>query len=195
MKKVRLAIFASGSGSNAEAICRYFINHPSIEVLLILSNNTHAAVLAKANQFSIEARTFNKEEFKESGNVLSWLHEKEITHLVLAGFLWLIPTYLIQAFPTAIINIHPALLPKYGGKGMYGIKVHEAVKAAGEKETGITIHEVNEHFDEGQHLFQSSCSVDSADSPETIAKKVLELEHKYYPEIIERWALANKNQC
>jgi phosphoribosylglycinamide formyltransferase 1 len=193
MKKVRLSIFASGGGSNAEAICRYFNNHPSIEVALILSNNTNAAVLAKASTFSIDARTFNTEEFKEPGHVLSWLHEKEITHLVLAGFLWLIPTYLIQAFPNAIINIHPALLPKYGGKGMYGIKVHEAVKAAGEKKTGITIHEVNEHFDEGRHLFQSSCFVEAADSAETIAKKVLELEHRYYPEIIERWALANKN--
>jgi phosphoribosylglycinamide formyltransferase 1 len=193
MKKIRLAIFASGSGSNAEAICRYFNNHPSIEVSLILSNNASAAVLEKASTFSIDARTFKKEEFKEPGNVLKWLHEKEITHLVLAGFLWLIPTYLIRAFPNAIINIHPALLPKYGGKGMYGIKVHEAVKAAGEKETGITIHEVNEYFDEGKHLFQSSCPVNPADSPETIAKKVLELEHAYYPKVIERWALANRD--
>jgi len=187
MKKNRLAIFASGNGSNAEAICDYFKNHSSIEISLVLSNNASAGVFQKVKKFTVEARAFTKDDFKEEGNVLEWLHEKQITHIILAGFLWLIPSYLIKAFPKAIINIHPALLPQYGGKGMYGMKVHEAIKAAGEKETGITIHIVNERFDEGQHLFQIHCDVNSVDNPEMIARKVRELEHTHYPKIIEQW--------
>jgi phosphoribosylglycinamide formyltransferase-1 len=119
--------------------------------------------------------------------VLGWLKEAEITHIVLAGFLWMIPINLIRNYPDRIINIHPALLPKFGGKGMYGIKVHEAVKAAGDSETGITIHEVNAHYDEGKILFQQKCSLEKSDSPQQIAHKVQQLEHQHYPAVIEKW--------
>ena len=139
-KKSRIAVFASGDGSNAEEIFKYFQDHSAIEVVLLISNNPEANVLIRAQKFGIPFKVFSKKEFIESEVVLHWLKEKQVTHLVLAGFLWLIPQYLIKAFPQSIINIHPALLPKFGGRGMYGIKVHEAVKQSGEKETGITIH-------------------------------------------------------
>jgi phosphoribosylglycinamide formyltransferase 1 len=189
MKKYRLAIFASGSGSNAEAICRYFQQHPFIEVALIVTNNPQAGVLAKAKDLSIESIVITKEQFRASETTLNILAEKRITHIALAGFLLLIPPYLINAFPSKIINIHPALLPKFGGKGMYGMKVHEAVLASGEPETGITIHLVNEHFDEGHHVFQNSCEVLATDQAVDIAKKVLALEHLHYPKVIEQWII------
>jgi phosphoribosylglycinamide formyltransferase 1 len=185
----RLAILASGSGSNAEAICRYFQNHPSIRVALILSNNATAGVLQYANTYSITAYTFTKEEIAANGKVVDWLKEHQITHLVLAGFLWLVPQHLVQQYPGKIINIHPALLPKFGGKGMYGIRVHEAVKQAGETQTGLTIHEVNERYDEGVYLFQARCPISAADTASTIAARVLALEHQHYPSIIEQWVL------
>lgn len=188
-KKVRLAIFASGGGSNALAICEYFKNHQQIEVALILSNKATAPILEKAKLVNVEALWFSKSDFESGEKILALLMQKEITHIVLAGFLLLIPPYLLQAFPNAIVNIHPALLPKFGGKGMYGIKVHEAVKAAAEKESGITIHVVNERFDEGRILFQANCPLTDFDTAETIAKKVLELEHKYYSVEIEKWVL------
>jgi phosphoribosylglycinamide formyltransferase 1 len=189
LKKKRLAIFASGSGSNAVAICEHFKNHPAIEVILVLSNNAFAPVLEKIKAFNVEAKSFSKSELKEGENLLGWLQQKEITHIVLAGFLLLVPNYLLESFPNAIINIHPALLPKFGGKGMYGLKIHEAVKAAAEKQSGITIHLVNEHFDEGRILFQATCEITDHDNAETIAQKVLALEHRHYPEQIEKWAL------
>ena len=189
-KKFRLAIFASGSGTNAEAIMKYFQHHPQIEVGILLSNNSNAFALERAKKFNIPTRVFDKQQFRESDEVLSWLREFEITHVVLAGFLWLLPENLVQSFSDKIINIHPSLLPKFGGKGMYGMKVHEAVKAAGENESGITIHLVNAKYDDGRILHQSSCVISSEDSPQEIAAKVYELEYANYPKTIEKWVLA-----
>ena len=184
--KNRIAIFASGSGSNAEKIIQHFANHPSIEVAVVLSNKADAFVLERAKKFSIPSEVFNREEFRDP-SFPEVLHKYQVTHIVLAGFLWLIPDYLVKNYPDRIVNIHPALLPKYGGKGMYGARVHEAVKLAGETETGITIHLVNEHYDEGAVLFQASCPIGSEYSPDEIANCVHALEHKHYPEVIEKW--------
>jgi phosphoribosylglycinamide formyltransferase 1 len=183
----RLAVFLSGNGSNAEKIFSYFKDHKSIDVGLVLSNNAEAYGLQRAAKFNIPTHTFTKQQFRESDEVLDWLKEAEITHIVLAGFLWMIPLNLIKAFPNRIINIHPALLPKFGGKGMYGIKVHEAVRAADETKTGITLHEVNEKYDEGKIIFQATYDVLPTDTPTLIARKVQELEHAHYPREIERW--------
>lgn len=183
----RIAIFASGNGSNAEAIIQYFKNHSSVKVALVLSNNANAFVLERAKSAGIEAKSFTRDEYKQPGKVLEYLSKENITHIVLAGFLWLVPEYLIRLYPNKIVNIHPALLPKFGGKGMYGSRVHEAVKLAAEKETGITIHLVNEHYDDGRMLFQKSCVVEPHHSAADIAQCVLALEHKYYPEVIEQW--------
>ncbi len=187
MKEYRIAIFASGSGTNAEEILKRFQHHPSIEVVLLLSNNPEAYALERSKKFNVPAQVFTRTLFRESEEVLTWLTERNVTHLVLAGFMWLVPDYLIKDFPGRIINIHPALLPKFGGKGMYGMHVHAAVKAAGEKETGITIHEVNERYDEGKILFQATCSVAGTDTPEQVAQKVHQLEYAHYPRVIEEW--------
>lgn len=187
-KKFRIAVFASGSGTNAERIFQHFKNHDLIEIKLLLSNNADAYVLQRAAKANVSFKVFSRQEFRE-GVVLQWLQTGEITHIVLAGFLWLIPEELISAYPNRIINIHPALLPKYGGKGMYGSKVHEAVKAAGDKETGITIHLVNEKYDEGRILFQASVAVNSTDTADEIANKVHQLEYAHYPKVIEKWIL------
>lgn len=188
----RLAIFASGSGTNAEAIMKHFQAHRAVRVVMLLSNNPQAFALERARKFNVPTRVFNRVQFRESEEVISWLREANVTHVVLAGFLWLVPASLVAAFPGRIINIHPALLPKFGGKGMYGMKVHEAVKAAGEKETGITIHEVNEHYDEGKIIFQASCALSPADTPEDIAGKIHQLEYAHFPEVIERWVQQQK---
>jgi phosphoribosylglycinamide formyltransferase-1 len=187
MKKSHIAILASGSGSNAEEIIKYFKNHPSISVSLILTNNANAFVVERAKNHNIPFVVFSREEFQNEKFILDALSRNEITHIVLAGFLWLIPQYLTSAFPDRIINIHPALLPKHGGKGMYGMKVHQAVKNAGDKETGITIHLVNEYYDEGRVLFQMSCALDEAFSADEIAKCVHKLEYEHYPKVIEKW--------
>lgn len=188
----RIAIFASGNGSNAEAIVQYFKGHPSISVALVLSNNAEALVLERAKKWGISAKGFTRDDYKQPGKVLQHLSVENITHIVLAGFLWLVPDYLIKFYPDKIINIHPALLPKFGGKGMYGNRVHEAVKQAGEKETGITIHLVNEHYDDGRVLFQQSCPIETHHSANDIAQCVQTLEHKYYPAVIEDWILSHK---
>jgi phosphoribosylglycinamide formyltransferase 1 len=190
-KKFRVAIFASGNGTNAEAIIKHFQHHLSITIALVLSNNKEANVLVRAAKLNVPTFTFNKLEFKDSVRVLSKLQTQEITHIVLAGFMWLVPSYLVMAYPTKIINIHPALLPKYGGKGMYGASVHEAVKTNNESMTGITIHLVNEHYDEGKILLQKSCHVLPSDSPEDIANKVHTLEHEWYPRQIEEWIVGS----
>jgi len=183
----RIAILASGSGSNAEKIISYFQDHPSIEVALVLSNSQEAHVLDRAARLGIPSRVFTKTEFRETTAVVDWLKSDDVTHLVLAGFLWLIPPHMIRAFPDRIINIHPSLLPRHGGKGMYGMKVHEAVKEAGDALAGITIHLINERYDEGRILFQTSCPVDLSDSPSHIAEKVHQLEYTSYPRVIEQW--------
>lgn len=168
---------------------KHFQHHDSIEVVMLLSNSPQAYALERAKKLSIPSKVFNRTIFRESEDVLIWLRDSSVTHIVLAGFMWLVPAYLIKAFPGKIINIHPALLPKFGGKGMYGMHVHEAVKTTGEKETGITIHEVNEQYDEGKILFQARCEVSSSDSPDDIAKRVHQLEYAYYPRVIEEWIL------
>ena len=188
----RLAIFASGSGTNAEEIFKYFRNHQKISVAGLLSNNPEAYALVRAANHAVPTMVFSRKQFRETDEVVNWLKEKQITHVVLAGFLWLIPENLIRTYPGKIINIHPALLPRFGGKGMYGMKVHEAVKAAGETETGITIHEVNEQYDEGRILFKAICPVMGDDTPETIANKVHQLEYAWYPKVIENWLLQHK---
>lgn len=189
-KPVRMAVFLSGSGTNAEKIFSHFKGHPTIEVALVLSNNPTAFGLARAAKYHIPTLTFNKQQFRETEEVLTWLIDAGITHVVLAGFLWLIPQNLIAKYPHRIVNIHPALLPKFGGKGMYGAKVHEAVKAAGEMQTGITIHEVDERYDEGKILFQAICNLSPSDTTQEIAEKVQQLEHAHYPQIIEKWVTA-----
>ena len=170
---------------------KHFQNNPLISIALLLSNNPKAGALARAHNFHVPTKTFDKIQFHENDEVIKWLKEASVTHLVLAGFLWLVPQNVLLGYPAKIINIHPALLPKFGGKGMYGDKVHEAVLTAGEKKTGITIHEVDEHFDEGKILFQSSCSVDANDTAEMIAQKVHVLEHAHYPRVIEEWILSD----
>lgn len=188
----RLAILASGNGTNAEAIMRYFQHHEKIRVALLLSNNPEAFALKRATKFTIPTRVFNREQFKGQ-EIVRWLKEEGVTHVVLAGFLWLVPPSLLHAFPNKIINIHPSLLPKHGGKGMYGDRVHEAVKDSGDKKSGITIHLVNENFDEGRIIFQAECTVDSADTPQSIAAKVHALEHLHYPRVLEEWVSDTRN--
>jgi phosphoribosylglycinamide formyltransferase-1 len=192
-KNFRVAIFASGSGSNAEQIVRYFQNHPSISVVLILTNNPAAYVLERAKNLNVPSKTFDKAEYL-SPAVLEWLKEYQVTHVVLAGFLWLVPSALLHAYPDRIINIHPALLPKFGGKGMYGMKIHELVRELNETETGITIHLVNDKFDEGKIIDQRKCNVSPDDSPEEIALKVHQLEYAWYPRVIEQWILGDNFQ-
>jgi len=187
--KYKIVLFTSGSGTNAERIFEYFKGHAFIQVVLLLSNNREAYALERAKKFDVPTKIFTKHQFHESDEVLAWLTKVEATHIVLAGFLWLVPTNLIRAFSHRIINIHPSLLPKYGGKGMYGIKVHEAVVAACESETGITIHEVDALYDEGKILFQAKCSVDPTDTPFQVADKVHKLEYSNYSKIIEQWIL------
>jgi phosphoribosylglycinamide formyltransferase-1 len=183
----RLAIFASGNGTNAEAIMTYFANHPAVVIAALLSNNPNAYALERARKFNVPALVFNRAQFRESQEVLNWLHERKITHIVLAGFMWLVPDYLVKKFEGRIINIHPALLPKHGGKGMYGMRVHQAVKEAGDKETGITIHLVNERYDEGKILLQATVKLNGSETVEEIAAKVHELEYRHYPHVIDKW--------
>jgi phosphoribosylglycinamide formyltransferase-1 len=189
--KYRIAIFASGNGSNADEIMKYFRQHPSIKVDVIVSNNPKAFVLERAKRYGVPAIVFAKKEFEET--VASRLLALEITHIVLAGFLWLVPSNVLNKFPNRIINIHPALLPKFGGKGMYGMKIHESVRSSNEKESGITIHIVDEKYDEGTILYQHKCEIASADSPQQIAEKVHHLEYTWYPKIIEKWILGSSN--
>jgi phosphoribosylglycinamide formyltransferase-1 len=183
MKKI--AILASGSGSNAENIAAYFSNNPDVEISSILTNNSDAFVLKRAEKLNIPSFIFSKNDFFESNEVINYLLDKEIDFIVLAGFLWLIPENLIQQFPNRIVNIHPALLPKYGGKGMYGMNVHKAVVANHESESGISIHLVNEKYDEGKIIFQAKCEVNSTDTPENVAEKIHHLEYEHFPKVIE----------
>lgn len=183
MKKI--ALLASGSGSNAENMVRYFAGKQGWTFPLIISNKADAGVHQRAKSLQIPSFTFSKAGF-ENGDVLQLLQAHDIDLIVLAGFLLKIPGNLLQAYPRKIINIHPALLPKYGGKGMYGMHVHEAVAAHRETETGISIHYVNENYDEGQIIFQARCDVLPSDTPEDIAAKVHALEYRYFPAVIER---------
>jgi formyltetrahydrofolate-dependent phosphoribosylglycinamide formyltransferase len=185
--RAKLAIFASGKGSNAEKIIEYFKGHPRISVSLIVSNKKDAGVLGIALRSQIKTLLIGKENFNHTDTYVQYLKDQGITHVVLAGFLWKVPDNLIQAFPKKIINIHPALLPKYGGKGMYGEHVHQAVIAAGEKESGISIHLVDEEYDHGKTIFQAKLAILPQETPDTLAQRIHQLEHQHYPKVIERW--------
>lgn len=191
MKKI--AIFASGSGSNAENIVEYFNQNPEICVKMILCNVPDAYVLERAKKHNLPAIIFNREELRNPEKILRRLQQEEIDFIVLAGFLWLMPDCIVAAFPNRIVNIHPALLPAYGGKGMYGHHVHEAVIAAGEKESGITIHYVNNHYDEGSPIFQAKCPVLPDDTPDDLAARVHELEYAHFPRVIEETILNTRD--
>lgn len=180
----RIVLFASGSGSNAEQIITYFSANADVEVALIVSNNPKAGVIERARRLHIPVLLFDRETFYNTDRITTLLQHQAIDLIVLAGFMWLMPDQLVGAFPNRIINIHPALLPKFGGKGMYGHFVHEAVVAAGEQESGITIHYVNERYDEGQIIFQASCPVLPTDTPHDVAHKVQALEHAHYPRVV-----------
>ena len=191
LPKRSVAIFASGAGSNAEKIIQQMeiaekAGKGSFKVNLIVCNKPTAGVLSIAANHQIDTLLLEKEQFLNEDGYATELSSRGIEFIVLAGFLWKIPVTLIKAFPNNIINIHPALLPKYGGKGMYGEKVHQAVIAAGEKESGISIHYVDEIYDHGNIIFQAKCTVDQNDTPATLAKKIHQLEHQHYPEVIEK---------
>ncbi len=180
-----IAIFASGGGSNARKIIEHFQGSAIGRVVLVVSNKKDAGVLDIAREHNIPTYILQRPLFYETKEILPVLQNHAVDLIVLAGFLWLVPGYLVQAFPRKIVNIHPALLPQFGGKGMYGGHVHAAVKAAGVNVSGITIHFANEQYDEGDIIFQASCSLNETDTPETIARKVLALEHEHYPRVIE----------
>jgi phosphoribosylglycinamide formyltransferase-1 len=182
----RIAIFASGSGSNAENIANYFKSNNEVAISLILTNKENAYVLERAKKLQIASHYFNKFEFSGTDKIVQLLKNNEIDLVILAGFLLKVPENLIQAFPNKIINIHPALLPKFGGKGMYGNNVHKAVIENKETESGITIHYVNENYDEGKVIFQAKCAVKKEDTYEDVAKKVQQLEYEHFPQTIEK---------
>ncbi len=191
-RKVNIAIFCSGSGSNAEKIIQHFQHSEIATVKLLLANSPKAFALERAKNHNIPTHVFNRSEFYTTTDVLDVLVGKEIDWVVLAGFLWLVPEYLVEHFKQRMINIHPALLPKFGGKGMFGMKVHEAVVKQQEKESGITIHYINGAYDEGDIIFQASCLVDEQDTAEEVAKKVQKLEHLHFPLIIEKLIRENR---
>ena len=187
--KIEIALFASGSGTNVENIFHFFKKNENIEVSCVLCNKPDAYVITRCKTLNLACLVINRQNFANSDHIIDYLEHKNVDLIVLAGFLWLIPTSLINYFPNKIINIHPALLPKYGGKGMYGSAVHNAVFENKESETGITIHLVNKNYDEGSILFQKSVKLDANDDANSIADKVHMLEYKYYPIIIEKFAL------
>lgn len=183
MKKI--AIFASGTGTNAQRLMEHFAHHKDARISLIICNKEGAGVIERAERMNVPVVLLTKQEI-EAGRALEVLREFSIDFIVLAGFLLKIPAALVAAYPRRIVNIHPALLPQYGGKGMYGAHVHEAVVAHGEKETGITIHYVNEHYDEGEYIFQARCTVLPTDTPDDVARKVHALEHAHFPSVVEQ---------
>lgn len=183
MKKI--AIFASGEGTNAQRIIDYFKNSTTVKVALVFSNKHEANVLNRAKKEQIPTVILNKATFYDTNETIELLKNKEIALIVLAGFLWMIPEALVKAFPNKIVNIHPALLPKFGGKGMYGMNVHKAVIEAKEKQSGISIHFVNEKYDEGKIIAQHVCEVRDNDTPETLAERIHQLEYIYFPKTIE----------
>jgi phosphoribosylglycinamide formyltransferase-1 len=184
MKKI--VIFASGSGTNFQRIAEYFAGSGKVQIVKLYCNRKDAFALERAAQLGIASRVFTRQDFDDTDVILNELEAISPDLIVLAGFLWRVPEQIIRAFPSRIINIHPALLPKYGGKGMYGSHVHEAVIAAGESESGITVHYVNERYDEGATILQARCTVAPGDTPQTLAAKIHELEYEYFPLAIER---------
>lgn len=183
MGQKRIAIFASGSGTNAENIMVYFADNEQVVVDSLWSNKANAYALVRAAGFGVETFVFDRTKFYQTSEVLDTLRKRKVDLIVLAGFLWLIPDNLVGSF--TIVNIHPALLPKYGGKGMYGMNVHKAVVESGDKESGISIHYVNEKYDEGKLIFQAKCPIEEGDTPEKVAEKVHALEYRHFPEVIK----------
>ncbi len=192
MKKINLAIFASGAGSNAGKIIEYNKDNELMDVVLIVSNKPDAGVLSIARKNNIDTLIIERKKFYNEESYFSELKNKSVDYIILAGFLWKIPQKLIDAYPEKIINIHPALLPKYGGKGMYGSYVHQSVIANREKESGITIHLVDEHYDNGKHLFQAVCAISEKDTPESLSEKIHLLEHAHFPRVIEEYIIARE---
>ena len=190
-EKTKIAILASGTGSNADAIIQFFKNHAAIEVDVVISNKPGAKVLDVAKKHQVEGLLLDKKADYESDRVGDFLEKRGVKWVILAGFLLKIPNTLVEQFANRIINIHPSLLPEYGGKGMYGMHVHRAVKDAGEKNSGITIHLVDEVFDNGERLFQASCELDERDTPETIQQKVQQLEQEHFAPVIEKTILVH----
>jgi phosphoribosylglycinamide formyltransferase-1 len=182
----RIVIFASGSGSNAENLISFFHNSDTASVTQVLTNNPHAKVLDRCKRLKVSALSFNRNAFTKSNDVLNILKASEPDLIILAGFLWKFPEFILNEFNNKVINIHPALLPKYGGKGMYGMHVHEAVVANKESETGITIHYVNENYDEGAIIFQTKCKVLPTDSAKNVAHKIHKLEMEHFPKVVEK---------
>jgi len=180
----RIVIFASGSGTNAENLIKFFHNRENASVIQVLTNNPHAKVINRCNELKTSCLSFNRTAFYKTSHVLDILKSTKPDLIVLAGFLWKIPDTILNIFPNKVINVHPALLPKYGGKGMYGSHVHEAVVANKETKTGITIHYVNEHYDEGAIIFQAKCDVLASDSAKDIAGKIHELEMEHFPKVV-----------
>lgn len=188
-----IAIFASGSGSNAENISNYFEGREDVKIALIVCNKADAYVLERAKKLGIPARVINKEGMKDEAAVMSLLREYSIDFIVLAGYLLLVPAYLVKAYPDGIVNIHPSLIPNHCGKGMYGDRVHEDVLRCGDKESGITIHYVNERFDEGNIIFQAKCPVLPGDDAHTLANRVHALEYEHFPHVIDEVILKINN--
>jgi phosphoribosylglycinamide formyltransferase-1 len=184
-----IAVFASGSGTNAQRLIEHFSPITGTNISVLLTNRKDAGVIERAKKLHVPVRIFDREEFYYSENIAVFLRNEGIDWIILAGFLWLIPSYLLKIFPGRIVNIHPALLPKYGGKGMYGMNVHRAVIDAKEKESGITIHYIDGEYDRGNIIFQAACPVDETDTPETLAAKIHELEYEYFPVVMENLIL------
>ncbi len=182
----RLALLASGSGTNAENMVKYFIKDPDIKIVTICSNHSRAFVLERAKKLGIPSFVFDRHDFYSTDTVAQYLIDCKTDWIILAGFLWLVPENLLSAYPNRIVNIHPALLPNYGGKGMYGDRVHKAVIESGDRESGITIHFVNTEYDRGDIIFQARCPVKPDDTAETLAQRVHQLEYEHYPRVIER---------
>mgnify|MGYP000866444211 FL=1 len=187
----RIVIFASGSGTNAENLIRFFQNNDNVEVIQVLSNNPHAKVLDRAKNLNISVLSFNRTAFSKSNHILDILKSYEPDLIILAGFLWKFPEFILNEFPNKVINLHPALLPKFGGKGMYGMHVHNAVIEHKESKSGITIHYVNENYDEGAVIFQAKFDVLSSDSAENVAAKVHLLEMEHFPKVVNSLLFQN----
>ncbi|MEN8157979.1 MAG: phosphoribosylglycinamide formyltransferase [Bacteroidota bacterium] len=182
----RIAIFASGSGTNAENMVRYFRTRPGARVELVLTNRPGAGVISRAESVDVETVVFNREQFYGTDEIEVLLRERAIDFIVLAGFLWLVPSRLLETYHGRMVNIHPALLPKYGGKGMFGDHVHRAVIASGDTESGITIHYVNKAYDQGDIIFQATCAVEPDDTPDSLASRIHALEYKHFPKVVEK---------
>lgn len=193
IKEKKIVVFASGSGTNAENIIKFFQKSPNASVVAVFSNKRSAKVLKRAHDLNVKALHFDRDSLYNSHDVLHILNDINPDLIVLAGFMWIFPEDILKKFPNKIVNIHPALLPKYGGKGMYGMNVHEAIIHNKEKESGISIHYVNENYDEGEVIFQAKTEISEEDTPETLAQKIHKLEYKHFPEILQQ-LLQKKSQ-